>query len=202
LKHIFLILCSAVVVFSCSCIKANNAKPVLVIMADKGFYEPEYTVPREALEKKGYKIEVANLSGETSVGFGGLEVKVDLAIKDAREENYHSVLLVGGTGAMSLYDNQDLIQLVQAFHKSGKLIGAQCYSSVILGQAGLLKGERATTWDDAGKKLQSYGVIYTGEILELSKYILTARAGTPETNIEKFSQAYIDLLKNKNYAIP
>lgn len=186
----------AVCSFSCK----NNAKPILMVMADYGFYDPEYTIPRDALEKLGYKTEAANVSGGVSVGLEGLEVKVDLAIKDAREENYHSIVLVGGTGAIQLFKNPELIKLAQDFHKAGKLIGAQCYTPIVLAQAGLLQGEKATCWDSVGKVLESYGVIYTGEVVELSKYILTARAGD-SVSITKFSDAYIGLLKNKEYVI-
>jgi putative intracellular protease/amidase/predicted esterase len=203
MKHIrqliVLLLMPVFCFFSSACGKEDGNRHILVVLADKNFFDPEYTIPCQALEEKGYRITSANISGETSVGIEGLEVKADLAIKEAREKDYYSLLLVGGYGAASLFDNQDLIGLIKDFHASGKIIGAQCYSPVVIAQAGLLQGRQATCWPDVVTKLESYGATYSGEVVEITDTILTAQAGS-KNNILSFTDAYCNLLKNRDDA--
>lgn len=168
-----------------------------MIVADKDFFDPEYRIPKKSLEKRGYSIKVANLSGGVSTGIESLIVKADIAIKDIREADYHSLILVGGYGVRALFDNPELIKVVQSFNNSGKIIGAQCYSPIILAQAGLLDHKKATCWYDAAAKLESYGITYTNKSIEKADNILTAQSGSVE-NIKLFTEAYIDLLENKN----
>jgi putative intracellular protease/amidase/pimeloyl-ACP methyl ester carboxylesterase len=166
---------------------------ILMVMADKDFYDPEYTLPRERLEAAGFRVETANVSGGTSAGIDGLAVRADCAIKDADASTYAALLLVGGYGAESLYDNKELINLAGSFAAAGKVIGAQCFSPVVLAQAGLLRGRKASCWPTQASKLESYGVTYTGEVTERAGNILTGPSGNAE-NIAAFIEEYERML--------
>lgn len=194
-----LLTCMMAAICGCGGNRAEHGV-ILMVMADKDFYDPEYTLPRERLLALGFGVETANVSGGMSKGIDGLNVQADLAIKDADESKYVALLLVGGYGAESLYDNKELIKLAGSFAAAGKVIGAQCFSPVVLAQAGLLRGKKATCWPSQSFKLESYGVTYTGEVTERTGNILTAPSGNTE-NITAFIDEYERMLGMQKGAV-
>ncbi len=178
----------------------DAGKPlVLMIVADKDFYDPEYTIPRAALEGAGYRVEVASPSGTQAKGLGGLALAPDLSIASARADRYASLLLVGGYGAAQFYGDQALIALIRAFHSQRKVIGAQCYAPVVVAEAGLLQGEAATSWSSQAGLLEQKGARYTGEVVEVSGMIVTGAAGS-DPNIRAFTERYLASLTGTSRA--
>lgn len=167
---------------------------VLMVVADKDFFDPEYTVPRAALEGAGYRVEVASPSGTRARGLAGLSLEPDLSIASARADRYASLLLVGGYGAAQFYGDQALIALIRAFHAQKKVIGAQCYAPVVVAEAGLLQGENATSWSSQSGLLEQKGARYTGKPVEVSGTIVTGAAGT-DANIRAFTDRYLASLR-------
>ncbi len=166
---------------------------VLMVVADKDFFDPEYTLPRAALEGAGYRVEVASPSGTRAKGLAGLALDPDLSIASARAERYASLLLVGGYGAAQFYGDQALIALIRAFHAQKKVIGAQCYAPVVVAEAGLLQGENATSWSSQSGLLEQKGARYTGTPVEVSGTIVTGAAGS-DANIRAFTDRYLAIL--------
>ncbi len=168
---------------------ADKSKPVLMVVADEDFFDPEYMQPKAALEAEGYKVRLASIGGVKAVGLNGLEVKPDVAVAKASAEQYGALMLVGGYGAVQFYGNKPLIALIQDFHAQGKLIGAQCYSPVVVAEAGLLKGAAATCWSTQSSLLNAAGASYTGNPVEVVGRIVTGVSGT-DPNIRAFIATY------------
>lgn len=174
-------------------VDATPTSRILVVIADKDFYDPELVGPKAKVEELGFTVDVASPSGGTAVGYEGLVYRADLKIEDAIASNYDSIMLVGGYGAESLYGNETLIRLVQDFAAQGKPVGAQCYAPIVLAQAGLLDDIPATCWPEQGQLMASYGVNYTGRVVEQHGKVVTGISGLPQ-NISAFTEVWIKLL--------
>jgi len=95
---------------------------VLMIVAQKGFKDEEYAVPREVLEGEGHAITVASLTREKAVGAAGTELKPDMAVYEASPDYFDCVLVVGGPGSPTLVENDDVLNLVKAAYEKEKIV--------------------------------------------------------------------------------
>ena len=70
-----------------------------MVIAPEQFRDEEYVEPREVFEKSGIGVTVASSRLGKAVGKFGLEVQVDLLLKDVHATDYDAVVFVGGTGS-------------------------------------------------------------------------------------------------------
>lgn len=83
---------------------AAQVKPVLMVIANQDFHHAEYGASRASLEAQGLEVVVAAATTEVarpqSAGFAG-QVQPDLALSDAKADDYSAIVFVGGWGAAS-----------------------------------------------------------------------------------------------------
>jgi len=165
-----------------------------MVIAFENFRDEEYLIPRDILEKNDYKIVVA--SGEKGIAKGmlGSKVKVDITLEEVKVDDYDGVIFVGGNGASEYFDNPTALKIATEFYQKGKIVGGICIAPVILGNAGILKGKKATCWPSDGKKLKEKGAIYTGKNVEIDGSIIT---GNGPSAADEFGRNYLKLLKSK-----
>ncbi|MEM2638356.1 MAG: DJ-1/PfpI family protein, partial [Candidatus Hadarchaeales archaeon] len=73
------------------------------------------------------------------------------------------------------FSNKHALSIAKEAFSAGKVVGAICIAPVILANAGILKGRRATVWDgDFVKMLEAGGAKYTGKNVEVDGKIVTA----------------------------
>lgn len=167
---------------------------VLFVIAPQNFQQIEYGVPRKILEQAGVEITIASsISGE-AVGKEGMTVKVDKLISKVKPEDYDAVLFIGGSGMVEYIDNQDFIKLAQDFAQAGKITAAICIAPVILANAGILQGRKATVHSSASNALKSRGAEYTGANVEIDRRIITASG--PDA-AEEFGKTVFNMLCKK-----
>lgn len=139
-------------------------KIVLLIIASQGYQPKEYGDTRKVLEAAGYKIEVASDKGGIAFAMPSSnreketetrdrddsQVVVDVVLSKVNSEKYVGVFIIGGPGAVEHLNNKTMYTLMQYVAEKKKPFGAICISPRILANAGLLKGKKATGWDDDG----------------------------------------------------
>lgn len=148
---------------------------ILLVLAARDFNEEEFLVIRSTLERENFKIFIASDAHTLCVGTRGMKVRADVSFYNMRESNFNAVVIVGGKGIKSYWNNIDLHNLVNDFNKSNKVIGAICSSPVILSRAGLLSGKEATCYPDDKKELERDGAVYIDKPVVFRKNIITAR---------------------------
>ncbi|MBD3354881.1 hypothetical protein GF361_02760 [Candidatus Woesearchaeota archaeon] len=157
--------------------KGDNMK-ILLVVAQTGFQHIEYNDTKDELEKAGADISVASFEKAEAIGKDGSKIDVDIGIKDVGVNDYDAVVLIGGPGAAKqLVGNQDVIRLVQDFDNSEKVIAAICISPVVLAQARLLDGRKATVWNGDDKQediLTAEGAEYVEKDVVVDIRIITA----------------------------
>lgn len=168
------------------------AKKVLFVIAQQGFQDHEYLEPKKVLETGGVQTKTASKTTNEALGKLGARVKPDLALKEARAQDYDAIIFVGGPGAASYFDDEQALKLARDADHAGKILAAICIAPVILANAGVLKGKRATVWPSEGGNLRAKGAEYTGEDVTRDGRVITASG--PQAARE-FGQAILKALK-------
>jgi len=152
-----------------------EGKKVLMIVAPSGFRDEELFEPKAVLEKAGAKVVIASKNVSVAKGMLGAEASVDVMLSDVNINDYSAVILVGGRGATTYFDDIIVLKLVREASSLGKIIGAICIAPTILANAGVLKNKKATAFPSEKEKLEGEGVIYTGEDVTVDGNIVTAK---------------------------
>jgi len=151
----------------------EETKKVLLVIAPENFRDEEYREPREVLEARGWKVEVASTSLREARGMLGMTVKPDLLLDQADGRDYEAVVFVGGSGSSCYWDHPAAHALARQMYEAGKVVGAICIAPVTLANAGLLRGRRATCWPEVQERLKSKEALYTGNPVEVDGRVIT-----------------------------
>ena len=134
----------------------------VAILAVNGFEQVELTEPRRALQDAGAGTRLLSVSRGHIQGFHhdkpGDKFDVDLALEEARPEDFDAVLLPGGVmNADMLRNSSHAQQFVQAMQRDGKPIAFICHAPWLLVSAGLVKGRRLTSWPSLQDDIRNAG---------------------------------------------
>ena len=146
---------------------------VLMIVAPQEFRDEEYLHPREELEKTGAEITVASLTTDECTGRFGAKVTPDTTIDQVNADDFDAVIFVGGGGSEVYFDNNTALGIARKFANKGKVASAICIAPMILANAGLLDGRKATAYEHE-KEIENAGGEYTGNPVEVDGNIITA----------------------------
>lgn len=175
----------------------NSAKKVLLFVAFSGFQDTEYNETYQSLQKAGWQTTTISSNMGTAQGKFGAKIAVENLISDVNMNDYQALVLIGGPGAESYLQNQDLHRLAQQAVQQNKIVAAICVAPAILAEAGVLKGKSATVWSSAvdhsfidiltkdGAQYVEQGAVVTGKIIT---------ANGPDV-AKDFGQKIIELLK-------
>ncbi len=167
-------------------------KRVLLVIAPRNYQDKEYSRPRAILKAKGIEVTVASTTTKTAVGMGGMQVKPDILVKNARAADYDAVVFIGGDGAAALAGDPQVLALAIEAKKHDKIIGAICIAPVILAKAGVLEGKKATVSAWGKGDLRKAGAAFTGKDVEVDGKVIT---GSGPAAADAFGQALLDALQ-------
>ena len=169
-------------------------KKILIIISQRNFCDEEYHKTRAIFESFGSECKVASSELSSAIGMEGSIVKPDIHIRKINPNKFDSLCLIGGVGCTVYWHDKRVHNLVIGANKAGLLLGAICLAPVILANAGLLKGVRATAYPSAVSYLERKGAYYSHKSVEIEKNIITANG--PEA-AEIFARKVSDLLMRK-----
>lgn len=151
---------------------------VLLIIAEKGFQDGELADSENAIEKAGMTALIASKTAGLKKGALGGTAKAEISLRDINISDYKAIVFIGGPGSQQYFNDNDTLMIAKKAYYSNKIVAAICISPLILANAGILKGKKATVWDDSArtysKMLQAKGALYTGKDVEQDGSIITA----------------------------
>jgi protease I len=172
---------------------------ILFFIAPKDFRDEEYFIPQEIFEKEGFQTFTASTIKEIAVGKLGGEVNIDFLFTEIDVNDYDAVVFVGGEGAVKNLDNEEIYNIIRKITNK-TLLAAICISPVILANAGVLEGKKATVWSSSLFKspislIKEKGAFYVDENVVSDGNIITANG--PEA-AEQFALKIINNLTKNN----
>lgn len=171
----------------------------ILIVATDGFEEWELFGPRQILQKRGADVQLASLKLDpiqaTVHDDPGKTIRPDLTIDDASADDFDALILPGGVrNPDHLRIHGNVIELIKAFNRQGKPIGAICHGPWLLVEADLLRGRTATSWPSIRTDLKNAGATVVDDAAVTDGNIVTSR--NPD-DVEAFTNAIIDLIEDQ-----
>jgi len=129
--------------------------PKTFIFLAPGFEETEAIVTIDILRRAELEVETISITSQKEVtGAHGITVLADSLFKDADFSAGEMLILPGGMpGTRNLDEHAGLKKLIADYHATGKYLSAICAAPMILGEMGLLKGEKAISYPGFEKHL-------------------------------------------------
>lgn len=134
---------------------------VAILVAD-GFEQQELTDPRTALDEAGAVTQIVSpMDGEVE-GWNhydkGDKFPVDVALTDARADDFDALLLPGGVANPDqLRMNSDALDFIRPFFDDGKPVAVICHGAWTLIDAGVVEGREITSWPSIKQDLINAG---------------------------------------------
>lgn len=117
---------------------------VLIPLAD-GVEEMEAVILIDVLRRAGMDVTSAGLTGAAVTASRGVRLVPDKAWADIRPGSFDVLAIPGGAeGVNRLKADTRILNTVRVFHGAGKWIAAVCAGPLVLQEAGILTGRRAT----------------------------------------------------------
>src|ERR1700733_2373696 len=146
----------------------NLAGKKIAILVDDGFEQVELLKPREALDHAGAVTQVVSPAGKRVKGWDmkewGDEVEVDVALADAKAEDFDALQLPGGVmNPDHLRMKPEAVKFVRAFFDAGKPVAAICHAPWSLIEADVVRGRRVTSCPSLKTDLRNAGAEWVDE---------------------------------------
>ena len=152
---------------------------VIMVRAPQYYCDEELFHIRAALEKKSIGLVVASTSTAEALGERlGVKIEADITIQEVDIKEFVGVVIGSGTGCKaSLWQDENLREIVKLAHAQNKFIAAGCNAPVVLARAGILKERRATVFpnDENIMELKNAAAVYKNEPLVVDGNIITSR---------------------------
>lgn len=152
---------------------------VLLFLA-QGFETMEASVFVDVMGWAGIETVTCALRKTISSTFG-VSVNADILLDDVCIEDYDALAIPGGFEEYGFYEDafsEQAVRLIQEFNDCGKMIATICVAALALGNSGILKGKKATTYHlnngHRQKQLAEYGAIIVNEPVVRVENIITS----------------------------
>jgi protease I len=121
-------------------------------------------------------------------------VKPDLAVKDVNVSNYDLVVVVGGSGAPSLANYPEVLNLLREASANNQKLGAICLGPEVLAKAGVLQGKQATVFKNTESlaALEQGGAVFVDQKVVVEPNLVTANGPSAATD---FGNELVKLLE-------
>ncbi|MBI3031989.1 DJ-1/PfpI family protein [Candidatus Woesearchaeota archaeon] len=167
----------------------------LIIIAQEGFQPHEYTETKRVLEEHSIFCSTASIKKGICVDKFKGKVEAELAVKDAKVQNYDVIVVIGGPGAPSLADHKEVLTLLRTAQRKHLPLAAICIAPMVLAKAEVLEGKSATIWNEDGQQsevLHDFGAIFVDESVVVDEGLVTADGPAAAT---AFGEKIVEMLQ-------
>jgi protease I len=156
-----------------------NGTRVAILITD-GFEQVEMTEPRKALDQSGAQTSVVSPKPGKVRGWShtdwGDEFPVDLALDQARPNDFDALLLPGGVmNPDRLRMQPKAVAFAKAFFDAGKPIAVICHGPWTLVEADVVRGRRITSWPSLQTDLRNAGANWVDQEVVVDGALVSSR---------------------------
>jgi protease I len=159
----------------------GNLKGLKVaILVTDGFEQVELVEPRKALDQAGAETRIVSPKAERVRGWKftdwGDELPVDVALDDARPQDFEALLLPGGViNPDKLRIEPKAIEFIKAFFDAGKPVAAICHGPWTVIEAGAARGRRIASWPSLKTDLRNAGAEWVDQEVVVDNKLVSSR---------------------------
>ena len=151
----------------------------IAILATDGFEEIELKAPMEELKTAGAEVYIVSekpLIRSWHHRDWHKDFNVDVLLENATPENYDMLFLPGGViNPDRLRRNENAVNFIRKFNKTGNLIGAICHGPQMLIEADIVKGRKLTSFHSIRKDLENAGAEWVDSAVVIDGNLVTSR---------------------------
>ncbi|WBU59640.1 type 1 glutamine amidotransferase domain-containing protein [Paracoccus albus] len=152
----------------------------IAILSTNGFEQSELFEPKRQLEEAGATITVISPESGSIRGWDeddwGQSIDVDLALDDARVEDFDALVLPGGQiNPDILRTNEKAVAFVRDFFNSGKTLAAICHAPWLLVEAGVIEGRNVTSYTSIQTDVKNAGGKWEDSEVVTDQGLITSR---------------------------
>ena len=152
---------------------------IIAILATDGFEQSELEKPRAAFDAEGAETKVVSPVSKPKGWSGkdwGKAVAADVALSDARADDFDALLLPGGVyNPDALRIIPEAVAFVKAFFDAGKPVAAICHGPWTVLEAGAARGRRMTSWPSLEADLKNAGADWVDQEVVVDDGLVTSR---------------------------
>lgn len=153
-----------------------SQKKIVFLIAPKDFRDEEYFQPKVVFQAQGAQIiTVAKGDLEEVTGTKGGKAHTDISLDELDPKNYDALIIVGGIGVKSYFNDKKIHKIIKSFHQDKKPIGAICSAPVVLANSGILKNIQITSFKQDKDKITDKKVKWIDKSVVLDQNIVTAQ---------------------------
>ncbi|EXU60382.1 DJ-1 family glyoxalase III [Mycoplasma mycoides] len=166
----------------------------IALYLNPGFEEIEAVTACDVLKRAGILVDMVSTIDSLEVkGAHNIVIKANKLWKELNINYYDGMVLPGGSGVTSLFDNQTLIDNILEFNKQNKLIASICAAPQVIGQTKLLDNKTITHYPNCNFYLDKANVVLDKPFVVDNNFITGSSAGSSML----FSLAIVEYLLGK-----
>lgn len=148
-------------------------KKAALILCFSGFDDTEYYGLKKSFDRLAIQSVVYSTKIGVATGMHGAKIQTDRGIAEFDAEDFDAVVFVGGRGLEEYLDNPKIHRIARQMLAKGKVLAANYWAPVILANAGVLHGKKATVTPIEADALKKQGAKYTDKILTIDDNVIT-----------------------------
>lgn len=169
-----------------------GGRKVAFIIANKGYEDTEFSVPKKMVERAGGVSQVFSLSRGKAYGMYGQITDVPFTLDEIQVKDFDAVVFVGGSGSRVYHKNPAAHKIAREAVRADKVLGAICWAPVILANADVIKGKMVTVNPIEKERFEKDSCLYTGDTVTVDGKLITANGPGASAF---FGKAIIEALK-------
>ena len=147
----------------------------IAILVDNIYQDQELWYPYFRLQEAGVNVVIVGKEKQTYLSKYGFPADAQIAIADARKEDFDGVIVPGGYCPDKLRTYPEILKFVKNMDGAGKLVAAICHGPWVLISAGLAKGRNMTCYAGIKDDLKNAGALYEDKPVVVFDNMITSR---------------------------
>ena len=169
-------------------------KKKISIIATNGYEDLELHYPRTRLIEAGFQVDVISLSHQIIKGKYGYPIRPDLAITEAKVDDYSGVIIPGGTlNPDYLRRNSKVLEFISKMNDEKKLVGAICHAGWVLISAKIIKNRKVTSYFAIKDDMINAGAMFEDSSVVIDSNLITSRM---PSDLPDFMKAVLNFLEH------